>query len=264
MRAARRSILLSLLVLAPPAGAQVRARYPDLSLTIPQGFSPYRPPEQHPGVLDTYRRAPEGRGGPVVVQLLRLGDELPQRPLRPEERAALTVGAPFGFSDHPESLRALGFTLAASSGRARTPGNAEVFRISVVLPTPRNAVQLSVLSRAEEEALARRVMGEMLASAQATVTWRTAGQRVFFTAATVAFVAAVMGTLVTMIRVLLEGRTTHLGPRAQRWIARVTGGAWALFAAWLLFPLDGAEWAAAVPVVALAITFLARGLRRTG
>lgn len=257
-------VLLSLIALAPDAAAQRRAEYPEppLSITIPSGFEPYRPAEQHPGVLDTFRRAPRGSGGPVVIQLLRLGAELPQRALRPEEREALRVGAPFGFDDRPEEVRAMGFTLPASSGRARTPSSAPVFRVSALLPTRGNAVQLSVLTRGDEEPEARALLREVLASARAPLTWRTPAQRAFFAAATVSVSLAVMGTLVIMIRVLLEGRTTHLGPVAQRWIARVTGVAWAVFAAWLIFPLDGAEWLAAVPVLALAVTFLARGFAR--
>lgn len=258
---ARWILPLSLLVLAPDAAAQLRATYPEppLSLTIPQHFEPYRPAEQHPGVLDTFRRPPQGARGPVVIQLLRLGAELPQRTLRADERESLRVGAPFGFDDRPEEARAMGFTLPASSGRARTPASAPVFRVSVVLPTRGNAVQLSVLTRADEEPEARALLRAVLASAQGATSWRTPGQRAFFAAATVSLVVAAMGTLVIIIRVLLEGRTTHLGPVAQRWIARVTGLAWGVFAAWLLLPLDGAEWAAAVPVIALAITFLARG-----
>jgi hypothetical protein len=194
----------------------------------------------------------------MVVQLLRLGGELPQRTLTRDERAAFTLGAPFGFDDRPTSLRGLGHTLPASEGRARTPAGAPVFRLSVLLPTRGNAVQLSVLSLASEEPEARRVLDAALRSASAEVSWSTPLQRAAFAAATVSLALAALGTLVIVARVLLQGRVTHLGPLAQRRIAAVTGASWLVFALWLLLPLRSAEWAAAVPAAALAVTFLAK------
>lgn len=262
MLPARRTLLLPLLLVASPAGAQLGARYtdPPLTITLPAGFEPFRPTEdRHPAVIDTFRSAPSGARGPLVVQLLRLDGELPQRALRADERPAFRVGAPFTFDDRPEVARAMGFEVPASAGRGRTPSSASVLRLAALLPTPRNAVQVSVLARAEDEAAARGVLRAVLASARGEVTWRTAGQRAFLALASVSAALATLGTLVIVVRVLLEGRTTHMGPRAQRWIARATGLGWAVLAAWLLFPLEGAEWAAAVPVLALAVTFSARG-----
>jgi hypothetical protein len=196
----------------------------------------------------------------MVVQLLRLGGELPQRALNPDERAAFTLGAPFGFDDHPTTLRGLGHTLPASVGRARTPAGAPVFRLAVLLPTRGNAVQLSVLALPADETEARRVLDAALRSATAEVSWLTPLQRATFAAATVSLALAALGTLVIVVRVLLQGRVTHLGPLAQRRIAAVTGAAWLVFALWLMIPLRSAEWAAAVPAAALAVTFLANSL----
>jgi hypothetical protein len=248
-------------LLATGASAQERARYqdPPLEVTVPDGFEAYRADLAHPAVLGTFRRAPQGSRGPVVVQLLRLGAELPQRALHTDEREALRVGAPFRVDDRPMTVTAMGFTLPASVGRGRTPGEQDVLRVAAILPTRGYAVQVSVLVRASEEAEARAVLRAVLQSARGPVTWRTLWQRVFFGVATTAFALAVLGTLVIMVRVLLEARTTQLGPTAQRWIARATGLAWAVFTAWLLLPVETAEWAAAVPAAALALTFSARG-----
>lgn len=253
-------IALALAASVGPARAQPRRSFtePALSVELPPGFEPFRAPEPHASVIDTFRRPPTGRGGPLVVQLLRLGGELPQRALTPEERAAFTLGAPFGFDDHPATMRGLGHALPASVGRARTPAGAPVVRLAVLLPTRGHAVQLSVLALASEEPEARRVLEAALRSATADVSWLTPAQRAAFAAATVSLAVAAVGTLVIVVRVLLQGRVTHLGAAAQRRIAAVTGAAWLVFALWLLVPLASAEWAAAVPAAALAVTFLAR------
>jgi hypothetical protein len=260
VRSPAQSVALALLALAGGARAQQRHQFtePALSLTLPPGFDLFRPPERHASVIDTFRRPPAGAGGPMVVQLLRLGGELPQRTLTPEERAAFTLGAPFGFDDHPATLRGLGHPLPASVGRARTPAGAAVFRLAVLLPTRGYAVQLSVLALAAEEPEARRVLDAALRSASAEVTWQSPAQRAAFAAATVSLALAALGTLVIVVRVLLQGRVTHLGPLAQRRIAAVTGAAWLFFALWLVLPFGSAEWAAAVPAAALAVTFLAK------
>lgn len=247
-------------MMAAPAWAQRRASYaePSLAITVPPGFETVPGESRHPAVIDTFRLAPRAARGPVVLQLLRLGGELPQRALRADERVSLRLGTPFPVDDRPESAQALGFAVPATVGRGRTPANAEIVRVAAVLPTPGMAVQVSVLARAGDERFARETLRAVLASARAETTWRSRAQRVFLGLATLGAALGAMGTLVTIVRVLLEGRTTHLGPRAQRRIAGITGLGWAGFAGWLLFPLEGAEWAAAVPVVALAITFLAR------
>ncbi|MFO0624685.1 MAG: hypothetical protein U0325_03645 [Polyangiales bacterium] len=260
MRSRGLIIALALTALAAPARAQLRQHFDDpaLSLALPPDFAPFRPPDRHASVIDTFRRPPRPGGGPIVVQLLRLGDELPQRDLTREERAAFTLGAPFGFDDHPMTRRGLGHTLPASVGRARTPAGAPVVRLAVLLPTRGNAVQLSVLALAAEEAEARRVLDALLDSARAEVSWLTFAQRAAFAAATICLALAALGTLVIVVRVLLQGHVTHLGPAAQRRIAAVTGASWLVFALWLLIPIATAEWAAAVPAAALAVTFLAR------
>jgi hypothetical protein len=254
------SVALALAAFAAVAHAQPRHHFtePALTIAVPAEFVPFRPQERHASVVDTFRRPPLPPRGPMVVQLLRLGGELPQRALTPDERAAFTLGAPFGFDDHPTSLRGLGHILPASEGRARTPAGAPVFRLAVLLPTRGNAVQLSVLALAAEEPEARRVLDAALRSATAEVSWSTPLQRAAFAAATVSLALAALGTLVIVVRVLLQGRVTHLGPLAQRRIAALTGAAWLVFALWLLIPLRSAEWAAAVPAAALAVTFLAK------
>lgn len=253
-------VALALVALAGDARAQPRHHFadPPLSVALPPDFAPYRPSDRHGSVIDTFRRPPVGRRGPMVVQLLRLGGELPQRALTAGERAAFTLGAPSGFDDHPTTLRGLGHPLPASVGRARTPAGAPVFRLAVLLPTRGNAVQLSVLALASEEPEARRVLAASLSSARAEVSWQSPAQRAAFAAATLSLALAVLGTLVIVVRVLLQGRVTHLGPTAQRRIAAVTGAAWLVLALWLLIPISSAEWAAAVPAAALAVTFLAR------
>lgn len=260
MRPPAPSVALALAVLVGEAHAQPRHRFtePALTVVVPPDFAPFRPPERHAAVIDTFRRPPSAPRGPMVVQLLRLGGELPQRALTPDERAAFTLGAPFGFDDHPTTLRGLGHALPASVGRARTPAGAPVLRLAVLLPTRGNAVQLSVLALAAEEPEARRVLDAVLRSARAEVSWQTPAQRAAFAAATLSLALAVLGTLVIVVRVLLQGRVTHLGPVAQRRIAALTGASWLVFALWLVIPVGSAEWAAAVPAAALAVTFLAK------
>lgn len=265
MRPSRPALaLLTLATFAAPASAQRRARFSDpaLSLPLPSGFEPYAEQPPGPAVLGTYRRAPAQGRGPVVIQLLRLGAELPQRALTAEERGAFTLGAPFRVDDQPGTLRALGHTLPTSAGRGRTPSGAGVFRIAALLPTRGNAVQLSVLTREEDAAEARALLAATLRGAEADVTWQTPAQRALFALATLAFATAALGTLVMMVRALMQGRVTHLGPAAQRRISLVTGLCWGYFGVWLLVPLASAEWAAAVPTLALAVTFLDRARRK--
>lgn len=261
MRSSKAAVVILALAQSPTAAlAQHRHRFsePRLALTLPAGFAPFRPDARHPAVIDTLRRAPVGSSGPIVVQLLRLGGELPQRSLSPEERGAFTLGAPFSFDDRPASFQALGHALPGSVGFSRTPSGASVFRVAVLLPTRGNAVQLSVLARASEEAEARGILLGALRDLEAEVTWLTVRQRVLFAAATTSLGLAVLGTLVIVVRVLMQNHVTHLGPTAQRRISLVTGASWLFFALWLLLPLHSAEWAAAVPAMALAITFLSR------
>lgn len=256
--------LLALTALSSPASAQRRARFsdPTLSLRLPAGFEPYAEQPAGPAVLGTYRRAPAPGRGPVVMQLLRLGGELPQRPLTREERGAFTLGTPFGVDDRPGTMRAFGHTIPTSAGRGRTPSGAGVYRIAALIPTRGNAVQLSVLTREEDAAEGRALLVDALRGAEADVTWQTPAQRALFALATAAFATAALGTLVMMIRALMQGRVTHLGPAAQRRISLATGLCWGYFGVWLLVPLASAEWAAAVPTLALAVTFLDRARRR--
>lgn len=258
--------VVTLVAFSSDLDAQVRRSYPTqrLSLTIPVGFETFRPEGASPAVLDTFRRAPQGGRGPVVIQLLLLGAELPQRPLNAEERRAFTLGAPFALTDHPATALALAHRVPTSAGRGRTPSGAPVFRLAALLPMRDHAVQLSVLARGEDEADARRIFASLLRSAEGPVSWQTRAQRTAFALATGAFAVAIFGTLVIVVRVLLQGSVSHLGPVAQRRIAWVTGAAWAVFALWLLLPLRSAEWTAAVPAGALAVTFIARAARRSG
>ncbi|MEZ4392506.1 MAG: hypothetical protein R3A48_15570 [Polyangiales bacterium] len=255
--------LVTLAAFATPAWAQRRARFSDpaLSLPLPPGFEPYAEQPAGPAVLGTYRRAPAAGRGPVVIQLLRLGGELPQRALTAEERGAFSLGAPFRFDDQPGGLPAFGHTLPTSAGRGRTPSGAGVFRIAALLPTRGNAVQLSVLTREEDAAEGRALLSSALRGAAGDITWQTPAQRALFALATLAFATATLGTLVMMVRALMQGRVTHLGPAAQRRISLVTGLCWGYFGVWLLAPLASAEWAAAVPTLALAVTFLDRARR---
>lgn len=259
LRAALLAPLMVLVCNVAHAQRRIRVDDPPLTLVLPRGFEPFAPEQTSAAVIGTFRRAPVGSQGPLVVQLLRLGAELPQRPLTADERAAFTLGAPFRFDDHPASIRALGHTLPMSAGYGQTPAGARVVRLAVLLPTRGHAVQVSVLARRDDSPAAQAVLSEMLRSAESEVSWRSAAQRAFFALATAAFALAVMGTLVIMVRVLLQGHVTHLGPLAQRRIALLTGASWAVFALWLLLPLRSAEWAAAAPTLALAVTFLAKG-----
>lgn len=236
---------------------------PPLRAVLPAGYTLRpRPDDASAAVLETWQRTRPA--GPVVMQFVRVGGELPQRALTADERAALRVSDPFPFTDRVTHRRALGFAVEALHGTATQAGHG-IVRDAVALPTVGDTLVLTVVAPTAEAAQASRDLDAVLASARGPRAWRTGPERV------AAWVRVGAGLPATGLMVLYL--LWRLGRRALRragrepWVfAAAVGALWALCGVAFVLPWSSAMAMPAAQALALAGVFVwrARTLRRQG
>ncbi len=225
---------------------------PRLDITVPEGFADFTDFEgsrPDPRVVATLRRPP------VVVQVVRLDGELPQRPLVERERAELRLSDPFAFVDHVEAETALGFPVECLVGTAVTPAGRSVVRFAVGVPTVGDTVGLTVLAPREREREARGVMRSMLGSLRGPTGWKTPTQRAVLSARPLAGAVVIAGTLGYGLAAITVFRKRPLGDRARSRVFGVLSGGWVLIAGLLVFPTPERWDMAAAQAAALAAVF---------
>ncbi len=265
----RPALFLALLLLAAPATANPVARHdrPRFSLTAPDRFERVAVDNARADLLDVFQRAGDLPGeGPMVLQVLHLDRVVPQRALRPEERAELRIADAFEFTDRVEHDRVLGFPVETLAGTATLAGDVAVVRWATAVPLEDDAVLVVLLAPAHRARDARALHRAALASIRGTTTWETPARRNLNRSMRLVGRATVVLSLAYALVAWVRSRRTPLLPRTR---ARATGALaflWWSLSLWLCVPWRADEWIPAAQCAAFAVTYTVLACRafRTG
>lgn len=265
----RFSLVLLLVLPVSTAAANPVARHdrPRFALTAPDRFERVAVDDARSDLLDVFQRAGDLPGeGPMVLQVLHLDAVVPQRALRPEERAELRRADAFEFTDRVEHDRVFGFQVETLAGTATLAGGVSVVRWATAVPLDDDSVLVVLLAPAHRARDARALHRAALASIRGTTTWETPARRTLNRSMRAVLSATIALSLAYAVVAWVRSRRTPLLPRTR---ARATGAlaaAWWSLSLWLCVPWRADEWVPAAQCVAFAVTYsvLAYRAARTG
>ncbi len=244
--------------LAAASPTTLASASPRFTLTVPDRFRRVDVPSARADVLGVFERPGDlPDEPPMVLQVLHLDAEVPQRALLPRELAELRRADGFPFEDHVERDVALGFSVDTLAGSAPLRDGTWVQRWATAVPLDYDAVLVVLLARSHRATEARALHRAIVASVRGPTNWETPARR----AVNRGMRAVALGALVGALVAAVAWRSRRMSSPALRALAFALGVAWGAVTLWLAVPWRAEEAPHVVVAACLAVGFAALAAR---